>query len=174
MRLILFSIVLTLAGCRAQTADAQGAGPELPARPAPGPGAQEPALQPDEAVDDAGSAASHAAEFAESSLARYRAEPVDSAWATPTQSAIQAAVDKATSGFPATVTAAPVTCRRSTCLLELTHGGESTRDVTREILISKVYGVVRTQQGHECSMAVHAWPNPDGSLVDRVYFTYLR
>ncbi|MBX3125318.1 MAG: hypothetical protein KF718_01305 [Polyangiaceae bacterium] len=173
MRPILLTTLLCLTACQAQRADTQRAAPEPLVQPAAGPGTVQPSAEANEAEDDADTAAQRELELRENSLARFRAEPVDSAWATPTRSALQSLLDQAGGSFPTTVKVGTVECRQKTCLLEIVHPDEHTFLPTRKVLARQVYLVVK-QQGHDCVMAQHGWPNPDGSMTERVYFEYQR
>lgn len=169
MRLILLFTAILVAGCNTQRAEMQSAAPEPPAAPASASGTAEPSDASNDAFDEQDTAK----KFMEASLERFRAEPIDSTWAAPTQSAIQGALDKAISSLPAKVKAGSVECRQKSCLVEVSHGDQSTAPLVRRVLQRQVYGIVRGQ-GHECAMALQDWSNPDGSLVHRAYFDYIR
>ncbi|MBX3125774.1 MAG: hypothetical protein KF718_03625 [Polyangiaceae bacterium] len=176
MRTVLMAVALvSSSGCRT---DAHSAAPERGPQPAPaavpaGDQAEDLEDESNEFSDDDETALRKARARAERTLAKFRAEPVDAAWASITRTRIEALRDDVSPEFPSTVKAGTVECRQTTCLFENFHADESTVLPLRPLLTRKVYGQLRAQ-GYECAMAQHPWTNPDGSVVERNYFMFRR
>ncbi|MBX3125775.1 MAG: hypothetical protein KF718_03630 [Polyangiaceae bacterium] len=170
MRAVLVAATLVFSsGCRTDT---HSAAPERGPQPASPAGTTVPAdEESNEMLDDNETSLHKTRNMMERTLARFRAEPVDAAWAGSTQGAIEALRDDLSPDLPATVKAGTVECRQTTCLFE--HADESTVLPLRPLLTRKVYGQLRAQ-GYECAMAQHPWTHPDGSVVERNYFMFRR
>lgn len=179
MRTVLAAVALVISsGC---STEKDGAAPERGPQPAPAAvtpvpadyQAEDPEDEPNEFSDDTETSQRKSLAFMERTLARFRAEPVDAAWAGSTQGAIEALRDDLSPDLPATVKAGTVECRQTTCLFEVFHADESTVLPLRQLIIPRMYGALKTK-GHECMLAGQPWTNPDGSVVDRNYFVFQR
>src|SRR5690606_35140451 len=122
-------------GCNTQYSDSQSAGSDPVTQPASAPGTSDEVPGPNEYLDDSEASAFHARKLREDSLARFRAEPVDSGWASTTRSAILVELSKVSENLPATVNADSVECHQKTCLVEVVHPDESTLFPVRDQVI---------------------------------------
>lgn len=179
MRTVLAAVALVISsGC---STEKDGAAPERGPQPAPAAvtpvpadyQAEDPEDEPNEFSDDTETSQRKSLAFMERTLARFRAEPVDAAWASSTRSAIEALRDALSPDLPATVKVGTVECRQTTCLFEVFHADESTVSPVQVLTVYRMYSGMK-MQGHECMLAQQPWTNPDGSVVGRNYFVFQR